>query len=364
MEEYTKYNVEDFASDDSFIGWVNHTDPESEKFWSYFVLTHPELKVKIDQARTLVINLKRSQNIRYQEQQINMLWEGISSRIAGNEPVPSFRTSRPVLTYTLASLLFLFTIAGVYIFISTITSTVDNSAALAFEDAPDDFIEEINTTGHVVRVHLSDGSVVDMESNSKLRYKKDYSGDSTRHVYLLGEAFFDVAKNPYKPFFVHSSEIVTEVIGTSFRVQAREQDKNVTVSVKTGKVSVYSLKKFASSSDQEKSGVILLPNQQVMYRRQEQSFDKKLVEKPEILSALGKKSDFVFDNTPVPQVFDVLQEAYGIEIIFNEEIMSNCFITAPLGAEPLFEKLRIICQTIGASYEIVDAKVIITSSGC
>jgi transmembrane sensor len=44
--------------------------------------------------------------------------------------------------------------------------------------------------------------------------------------------------------------------------------------------------------------------------------------------------------------------------------MKNCFLTVPLASEPLFEKLKVICRTVGANYEIIDAKVVITSAGC
>ena len=44
--------------------------------------------------------------------------------------------------------------------------------------------------------------------------------------------------------------------------------------------------------------------------------------------------------------------------------MKNCFLTVPLGSEPLFQKLKVICRTIGASYEIIDARIVVSSTGC
>ena len=116
--------------------------------------------------------------------------------------------------------------------------------------------------------------------------------------------------------------------------------------------------------DSRTNAVIVLPNQQVTYLRGQDSFGKALVSEPQILVPGVKEADFTFENTPIREVFRVLQKAYGIEIIFDEEIMSNCFITAPLGSEPLFEKLRVICRTIGARFETIDAKVVVTSTGC
>ncbi|HEY9489573.1 MAG TPA: FecR domain-containing protein, partial [Chryseosolibacter sp.] len=199
--------------------------------------------------------------------------------------------------------------------------------------------------------------------SSRLKYKEHYQGAALREVYLKGEAFFQVAKNPTQPFLVHSNEVVTRVLGTSFRVKAPDDGQGeITVSVKTGTVSVYTLGEVGE--EPQKNAVILLPNQQATYMRDHESFGKGLIAEPEIILSSLNEADFTFDDTPIAQVFEVLENAYGIDIIFDEEVMNNCFITAPLGSEPLFEKLKIICRAIGARYETIDAKVVVTSAGC
>lgn len=366
--DYSKYNIEDLASDQTFVDWVYQKDSEAVAFWDHFLLEHPEQKTKINRARTLVLNLRQSQNISFKEDQIDQLWERISVGVSAGvssqvKSLPQKEKRRSRAMFMLISLAVIIVMGGSYFYFQFVSGRTDDSNFLSL-DISDEYIEEVNSSAANMLIHLSDGSVVTLGRESRLRYKKDYESDSSRHVYLLGEAFFEVTKDPYKPFFVHANEVVTEVLGTSFNVQARKEDTNVVVSVKTGRVSVYSAKELTPSSDRVKNGVILLPNQEVMYRREKQSFDRKLVEEPTIVAPSVKQSDFLFDNTPVGDAFTILQEAYGVEIIFNDDILNNCFITAPLGSEPLFEKLQIICRTIGATYEIVDAKVIITSSGC
>ncbi len=63
---------------------------------------------------------------------------------------------------------------------------------------------------------------------------------TNRDVYLSGEAFFEVTKNPDRPFRVFANEIVTKVLGTSFTVRSFENDTTIQVIVRTGKVTVYS----------------------------------------------------------------------------------------------------------------------------
>ena len=114
----------------------------------------------------------------------------------------------------------------------------------------------------------------------------------------------------------------------------------------------------------EVNGVVLTPNQQALYARSEEMFVKTLIERPRIIHGHERQSLFLFENTPALEVFRVLESAYGVEIIVDEDVMSNCFLTVRLSDETLFEQLKIICRTIGARYELMDAKVIISGDGC
>lgn len=363
--DYTNYSVEDLASDDSFILWVHRAQPEAVKRWDLFLAEHPEMSMKIAQARTLVTNLKHAETLRHSDKDIDALWKKIEDRIDGAGDLPlAYPKKMFSHYYALAAVMCLifFSVAGWYTLYYGMDIT--GPPAPGRDVADNDFIEEVNTTGNILRVHLSDGSTVALENNSRLKYKRNFRGEPFRTVFLVGEAFFEVTKDASKPFIVHANEVVTRVLGTSFRVIAPENDGEVIVTVKTGKVSVYALMPGEIEQESQKNGVILLPNQQVTYVRSQDSFGKALVAEPEIVQPTVKESDFTFENTPIKEVFQVLQEAYGVEIIFDEEVLNNCFITAPLGSEPLFEKLKIICRTIGARYETIDARVVITSAGC
>lgn len=363
--DYSNYTVEELASDDSFIHWANRTDPDAERTWDIFLLHHPGMKVKVEQARTLVLNLGKAESIPQSEMQVESLWKRIEAQIAGSEASASKgRRSLWLYSYAAAAALSL-TVLSIAAWRTVSPETFgDTPQGVAEVKSVPDFIEEVNTSGGELRLHLSDGSAVTLAHGSSLRCKRVFGDEQFREVYLKGEAFFEVAKDPSRPFLVHTDELVTRVLGTSFRVKASEDNKEVVVSVRTGKVSVYALAPGEAQAESQKNGVILLPNQQVTYLREQDSFGKALVPEPQILMPSIKESDFTFENTPIKEVFQILQKAYGVEIIFDEEVMSNCFITAPLGSEPLFEKLRIICRTIGAQYETIDARVVITSAGC
>src|SRR5690606_23322087 len=124
----------------------------------------------------------------------------------------------------------------------------------------------------------------------------------TREVRLKGEAFFNVHRDPEKPFMVYADEVVTRVLGTSFNVRAYEDDGEITVAVRTGKVSVYAQKSNAAGEIEE-SETILTPNQQMVYHKLAEKISKQPVENPEILLPGSDLFSMHFENDEVSKIF-------------------------------------------------------------
>ena len=124
------------------------------------------------------------------------------------------------------------------------------------------------------------------------------------------------------------------------------------------------LKKSEAIANYQVQSLYLSPNQQVTFERQNEKFNKALVEQPAILTQPVETPNFNFENTPIAEVFAQLKKAYGVDIIYDADTMKHCSVTAPLGNESLYVKLDIICKTIGARYEIVETKIVVSSRGC
>jgi len=358
--DYSNFEIEDFVTDDSFISWVLKGDPETNIFWNDLMRLNPGMRVKIERARILVVNLKNAEQINSEADfgQVDKLWNRIDAQI---EPRVN---SKIFFSMKIAASLLIFFLVSTGIGYWVLRPDTGIPAGLS-EAAQTDFIEEVNTSGAVLKIHLIDGSIVSLAKDSRLRYAKDFRGEPNREVYLKGEAFFEVAKNPQQPFLVHANEVTTKVLGTSFTVTAYDDQKDIVVAVNEGKVSVFSSQQRKSKETQkEVNGVILTPNQKVVYTRADDSFSKTLIDKPEKVKEEPGALRFRFEDAPVKEVFESLSQAYGVEIIFDEEVMSNCFLTVPLGDEPLYEKMKIICSTVDASYELIDASLVVTSKGC
>jgi len=210
---------------------------------------------------------------------------------------------------------------------------------------------------------LEDGSRVTVHPGSSIQYRPGLAG-RRREVRLQGEAFFQVAKNPARPFLVYTDQLVTTVLGTSFRVKAYAGRSNE-VAVHEGRVSVQirrGAELSATPVHPAAGSVVLLPNQRVAYSAlTPRPLRKKLVANPVVLAP----QTFTFEKQPVINVLQALQKAYGVDIVYDQDKLAACTITVTFSQESLYEKLDMLSTALGASYSTTDdAQILFRSDGC
>jgi transmembrane sensor len=359
MKNYVEYTVEDFAQDAYFRQWILSETPSAKQFWETWCQEHPEQKDTIAQATSMVIALKIKE-IHIPEMDIQ---RGIEQILRLTEPTKT-------LVIPLYQRTWFRVAASVVLLISVGFWWTDKVAVLPNE--PENTVytkggrigdkQIVNNEDKPFPIILPDGSTVVLEKNSQISYDKDFKG-AVREVHLKGEALFDVVKNPNKPFVVYAGHLVTKVLGTSFRIKAFEKEKDVTVNVIRGRVSVFADKKD-KQKDPETDGLILTPNQKVVFTKIEEHLKRTLVEKPVVIIPQADLHQFVFEEAPISTIFKAIEKVYGVEVIFDQEVMKNCALTTTLKNETLFDKLAVICKSIGATYKIVDAQVIINGEPC
>lgn len=200
-----------------------------------------------------------------------------------------------------------------------------------------------NPSAYETQVALPDGSAVTLAPASTLKYRRELRS-GRREAYLTGAAFFDVFHDKRYPFSVFTDKVVTTVLGTSFRVQAYAGLADVQVQVRTGAVRVSQRRAPAGVAV---ATVVVLPNQQAVYSAGGQRLRRELVAQPTLLAP----QSFTFADRPVAEVLTALEKAYGVHIEYDAAAVRNCTLNLSLGNKPLFEKLDIICETLGATYE-------------
>jgi transmembrane sensor len=219
-----------------------------------------------------------------------------------------------------------------------------------------------NLTQMPQAIVLPDSSTAILKPKSNLKFSTVFN-KTEREIYLEGEASFDVAHNAKLPFLVYANEVTTKVLGTSFIVRAVKHEQTVTVTVKTGKVSVYTNPK--KEIKQSPANVIILtPNQRIVYDKKENEISKMLVEAPQVILPVEEVRQMRFEGAPVTEILKALEKAYGVDIEFNEAIFSSCELTTVISNDDIYSRLNIICNTIGASYTLQEDRIVMNSSGC
>ncbi|SOD92486.1 FecR family protein [Spirosoma fluviale] len=356
---YYQFNAEDLAADDYFKEWVCSPTPDTDAFWKSFLNEYPERYYQLEEARALVTGLWAIQHLPDQTASVERIWSRVEQTLEPAQPVFLLRWMIGQRGWQVAALILLTLGAGWLGMNQWKTGkTLKNGLA----QTNNDWTETLNEASQSMDIQLADGSLVKLRQGGRLRYRKELAG-SLREVYLTGEAFFQVRKNPAKPFVVYANGLVTKVLGTSFRINAPADAPTVTVDVKTGRVSVYA-NQTSRVQDPESNGMVLTPNQKVVFHREAATLDKKLVDSPSLLISQNELQQFVFDDAPVARIFGAIEQAYGVDIIFDEEVMQHCTLTLSLDDEDLFQKLDVICKVLDAQYKLIDAKVVIYSKGC
>ncbi|TAG22303.1 MAG: FecR family protein [Cytophagia bacterium] len=358
---YSNYTVEEFIIDDDFIRWVKYPTEESDSFWQSFLNNQPAQTSTVRQARLAVQQLVIASKQAISTGEIPVIWTDIETHLKDQSQHGKRSLSIHWSKLAAAASVILALGLGYWWAVKPAQNSKEIYSQMILK-TKSPLKEVINNSASKQAIIMSDGSKVVLEPNSRLSYSESFEG-ANREVYLLGEAFFEVERNPKKPFLVYANGLIAKVLGTSFWVKAYEKDQQVTVLVKTGKVSVFS-NKIAQNPDPETAGVVLTPNQKVVFEKEDARLTRTLAEKPLLILSARELQQFSFTNAPIAEIFRAFEKAYGVEIIFDEEVMTNCHLTTSLTNETLFEKLDIICEGIESSYKVVDAQVIISSKGC
>lgn len=128
---------------------------------------------------------------------------------------------------------------------------------------------------------LPDSSKVWLNSESKISYNVNFN-DSARDIYLEGEAYFEVAKNPEKPFIVHTSNIDIKALGTAFNVKSYAHDKTIEASLIHGSIEI------ANQKEPKSPKVILRPHEKLIFQKDLNAVSDILL--PETTESAQKKS--------------------------------------------------------------------------
>lgn len=168
--------------------------------------------------------------------------------------------------------------------------------------------------GSQSKVVLPDGSEVCLNSGSILEYEPDFGRNRTREVRLVGEGYFQVSKNPAKPFIVHTNDIHVKVLGTVFNMRAYANDHVIEVSLIEGKVNVF-------SQSETNGNVILRPNERLTYDKDSKKMWTDNVDAKRFAQWTTGRLNFV--NASLVDIMKDIERKYNVRIVVNSRHMKG-----------------------------------------
>ena len=190
--------------------------------------------------------------------------------------------------------------------------------------------------GSQTKVYLPDGTVVCLNSGSTLKYSPSFLKQKTRDVYLTGEGYFEVEKNPERPFIVHTNELKVKVLGTVFNIRSYHEDPEVEVDLVEGKVNV-------SMNSDEKKNVVLSPDECLIYNKERQQMRKDVTDAKRMTLWTTGRLNFV--NTSFVSLMKDIERRYNVKInIESEQAQKEIFsgsIDVKLSIEDVLEYIDV-----------------------
>ncbi len=363
-EEFNDYSLNDFVWNKQFRDWILSPDDDSNTFWNNWLIEHPDKRTLISAAKEVILCLDVKEPL-LSEESIDEVVQDTLNQIQAKEIEQQhqneLRVSGKIKYWQITIAASVIIMLAVSLVVRFATAPPLNSAYRdVVQSSDENLLQKQNQSDKPMSVVLEDGSKIVLEKNARISYPASFTNLNKRKVFLSGDAFFEVAKNTAKPFFVYANGLITKVMGTQFNIHSSDANKKVSVEVVSGMVSVYSYinSKSAEETNSKKlNNLILTANQKADYSGEDKTLMAAIVENPLIVSK--QKINFIFEETPVDSVFKLINKAYGIDILYDEKSYANRTFTSKLTSETLYEKLNIICRALNSHYEVVDGKIVI-----
>jgi ferric-dicitrate binding protein FerR (iron transport regulator) len=339
--DYTHFAAADFLHDAEFRAWIRQPGPERDAWWRGLAGTHPHLKPELAQARLLALGLESTWT-GFSDAYVEERFERLRTDEAGRPepvgrvlPLPARRWRR----LAVAACLGLLVAAGGGGYVHVFTETVRQTAY-----------------GQLQTVALYDGSVVTLNANSRLRLPSRWAWRTTREVWLDGEAYFSVAKQPgptgFRKFTVHTTRLDVEVLGTRFNVYARPTKTQVLLD--EGHV----LLRDATTHQT----LPLRPGQLVEYVAAVRRPPRQAAPTEVRSLAAYRQNRLLFDDAPLSELAQRFEEVYGLGLLFEGLSFENQHFTGELPVNDLDKAVLILAESFDGQARREPQRIVLVSN--
>jgi transmembrane sensor len=358
-----------FIDNPLFLKWIFNSSSAVETYWEQYLLKHPEEKDELLDLKSHLADLKFENDslllsekddlensvrktIERDTRQIKrrqlvqtfmkyaavaLVFTAIGGLLVyinmGKENVYQELARQTIVASSSASGPLLITSNGKNVNLKKSSSTVDyskkgsvvlnNDSVLQTPEADSNTMNQLVIPyGNQSRVVLSDNTVVWLNAGSRLVYPTRFT-EKTREVILIGEAFFEVSKNPQQPFIVKTSNLDIMVLGTKFNVSAYAEDNLIKTVLNEGSVALR-----RSGAKFWEKGIVISPNQMALFDKT--SSDTRIYKVSAEAYSLWTKGIMSFEEADFGRVIKQVERFYNISFTFSDHQMESMRISGKL----------------------------------
>jgi transmembrane sensor len=233
--------------------------------------------------------------------------------------------------------------------------------------------EVVTKNGSRTKIQLPDGSTVSLNSSSKITYSNENFGASKREIYLTGEAYFDVIKNPSVPFIVHTNNMDVKVLGTAFNVKCYPGERTIETSLIHGSVEVM-------IKDRNEK-LMLKPNEKLVINNNldengesatalayGKSTPKPIIEicqlsvfpnTKTIVETSWVENKLTFKNERLEEIAAKMERWYNVNIIIKNKKLKNEILTGTFEKESIHQAIKALQVASPFSYAMSNDTIIL-----
>lgn len=262
------------------------------------------------------------------------------AELAAHKQLAAFRRKsllRSKLSYAAAALLLLSLAMNLFMYHRS-TRTPQQQRVVLAEMPQDQTISVYTNNGVKGNIVLPDGSVVWLNSASRLTYPINFEGD-TREVQLIGEAYFEVVKDSLHPMIVSTGKnFYVEVLGTKFNLKAYSDDQVSQATLYSGEIKVHTANKETNESKE----LLLKPMETILIGDKNLATLVSDLEEEKEINAEWKDGILTFNNTPLKEVIKSVQRWHGTQFTVKDSSILNYRITASFNSESAVQIMDMI----------------------
>jgi hypothetical protein len=343
-DKYKSYTATDFLKDKDFLRWQLFNGEEDMLFWGRVIEEYPALRSRVEEGIVLYKDNIRFNDFKMSRPEISESCVSLQNLIGKKKKQNTRRVILSISAIAASIAIFIFSLPFIFnkdnngldiaTFAQTLPDGIDlyssdtklilsenntvvlnnKESSIQYEEdaikADDNFIlkEEsspynqlITPYGKRSTITLSDGTKAWVNAGSKLTYPAEFSKEK-REIYVDGEIYIEVSEDKKRPFVIKTRQMDINVLGTKFNVSAYEADKENSVVLLSGSVSI--------SPGTHNKNIILKPNQ--MYSGLEGSHSVENVDAS--IHILWTRGLYQFESEKLDNIVTRLERYYGIRI--------------------------------------------------